>query len=59
MSFVQSGEPDLAGRMRMVRVDPSYLAQEAALREWQSWTYLIITGTIILLVASRFIWLTW
>jgi hypothetical protein len=45
--------------MRMVRIDPSYLAQEAALRERRSRTYLIITGTIIVLVAFGFIWLTW
>jgi hypothetical protein len=43
----------------MVRIDLSYLAQEAAQRERRSRAYLIITGTIIVLVAFGFIWLTW
>jgi hypothetical protein len=43
----------------MVRIDLRHLAQEAALRERRSRAYLIITSTLILLVAFGFIWLTW
>jgi len=50
---VQSGE------MRMVRVDPRHLAQEAALRERRYRVYLLVIGTIIVLVAVGLIWLTW
>jgi hypothetical protein len=47
------------GLTPMVRVDHRHLAKEAARRERRSWTYLIITSVIILLVAFGFIWLTW
>jgi len=43
----------------MVRVDPRYLAREAALRERRSRAYLLVIGTIIVLVAFGLIWLTW
>jgi hypothetical protein len=43
-----------------MRTDPRHLAKEAALRERRARVYLIIiTSSVILLVAFGFIWLTW
>ena len=42
-----------------MRTDPRHLAKEAALRERRARAYLIITSSVILLVAFGFIWLTW
>jgi predicted permease len=43
----------------MMRLDPRDLARQAELRERRSWAYLIISSTMILVVAFGFIWLTW
>jgi hypothetical protein len=43
----------------MARMDPHHLAQEASRIERRSRTYVIVAGTMILLAAFGFIWLTW